>query len=146
MSDQDPAVRVLDRGREMFREMVRLHRDAARDLASHARALQGLGLAAVEAVELLSDAIEQYGAGLPQDARGALDVIRGAAAERLTEAGIRFDGTVGEAVDLKRHRVVKSRPRPDVEAPTVRVVVRPGVTVGTARVRDAEVVIDEPER
>lgn len=136
---------VLDRGRQMFREMVQLHRDAARDLASQRRALGDLGLAAVEAQELLGDAVEQYGAHLPAEARQALQLIRQAAVQRLERAGVRLDGAPGEALDLARHRVVKARPRAGVAAPQVATVVRAGVSVGGARVRDAEVVIDEPE-
>jgi molecular chaperone GrpE (heat shock protein) len=136
---------VLDRGREMFREMARRHRDAARDVASRRRALHELGLAAVEAMELLSDAVEQYGADLPADARRELGLVREAALERLERAGVRLDGAVGEALDLSRHRVIKARRRPDVAAPRVAAVVRAGVRVGGDRVRDAEVVVDEPE-
>lgn len=136
---------VLDRGREMFREMVQLHRDVARDLASQRRALRDLGLAAVEAQELLSDAVAQYGAELPSQTRRALDLIRQAAVERLERAGISLDGAVGETVDLGRHRIVKAKRRAGLAAPQVAVVVRNGVSVGGARVRDAEVVIDEPE-
>jgi molecular chaperone GrpE (heat shock protein) len=136
---------VLDQGREMFREMARLHRDAARDLASQRRALHDLGLAAVEAQELLGDAVEQYGADLPADARRALEIIRLAAVERLERAGVRLDGAAGEALDLARHRVVKARRRPGLAAARVASVVRPGVSVGGARVREAEVVIEEPE-
>ena len=136
---------VLDRGREMFREMVQLHRDAARDLASQRRALRDLGLAAVEAQELLSDAVAQYGTELPSETRRALELIRRAAVERLERAGISLDGAVGETVDLARHRVVKAKRRAGLAAPQVAAVVRAGVSVGGARVRDAEVVIDEPE-
>jgi molecular chaperone GrpE (heat shock protein) len=70
--------------------------------------------------------------------------VREAARQRLEQAGIRLDGAPGEPLDLARHRVVKSR-RAAVGQPTVRTVIRSGVTVGDVRVRPAEVVIDEPE-
>ncbi len=136
---------VLDRGREMFRELARRHRDGARDLASHRKALYELGLAAVEAQELLADAVAQYGAGLSEEARQALDRIREAAIERLERAGVRLDGTEGEALDLSRHHVLKVRRRAGLAGPRVSTVVRAGISVAGARVRPAEVVIEEPE-
>jgi molecular chaperone GrpE (heat shock protein) len=121
----------------MFRAMAQLQREQGRELASHQRAVRDLALAAVEALELLSDATEPY--------KEDLHPVREAAIERLQRAGIRFDGAVGEPVDLARHRVVKSRRRAGVTAPVVSAVIRAGVTVGPVRVREAEVVIDEPE-
>ena len=136
---------VLDRGRDMFRELARRHRDGARDLASHRKAMHELALAAVEAHELLADAVAQYGADLPEEARHALDLIRRAALERLERAGVRLDGAAGEALDLSRHRVLKARRRAGLEGPRVTTVVRAGISVAGARVRPAEVVIEEPE-
>jgi molecular chaperone GrpE (heat shock protein) len=136
---------VLDRGRDMFIELARRQRDGARDLASHRKALHQLGLAAVEAHELLADAVAQYGADLSEEARHALDLIRQAAVERLERAGIRLDGTAGEALDLSRHRVLKARYRAGLDGPRVTTVVRAGISVDGARVRPAEVVIEEPE-
>lgn len=136
---------ALDRGREMFRELAQRHRDAARDLASHRKSLQELGLAAAEAHELLADAVAQYGADLPDDARQAVDLVRQAAVERLERAGVRLDGAVGEALDLSRHRVLKTRRRAGLDRPRVTTVVRAGISVDGVRVRAAEVVIDEPE-
>lgn len=136
---------ALDRGREMFREMAQRHREAARDLASQRRALDDLGLAAVEAHELLGDAVTQYGADLPDEARRALDLILQSAIERLERAGVRLDGAVGEALDLSRHRVVKARRRAGADSARVATVVRAGVSVRGVRVRAADVVIEEPE-
>lgn len=135
----------LERGREMFRDMAGRHRDATRDLASQRKALQELALAAVEAHELLGDAVSQYGADLPEDARRALDLVRRSAQERLERAGLRLDGTAGEALDLSRHRVVKTRRRAGLDRPRVTGVMRSGVLLGETRLRVAEVVIDEPE-
>jgi molecular chaperone GrpE (heat shock protein) len=136
---------VMDRGREMFRELAQRHRDAARDLASHRKSLHELGLAAAEAHELLADAVAQYGADLPDDARQAVDLVRQAAVERLERAGVRLDGAVGEALDLSRHRVLKTRRRAGLDRPRVTTVVRAGISVDGVRVRAAEVVIEEPE-
>lgn len=136
---------ALDRGREMFRDMARRHRDVARDLASQRHTLHEVALAAVEAHELLSDAVSQYGADLPEDARQALDLVRRSAQERLERAGLRLDGEVGEALDVSRHRVVKARRRAGLDWPRVTTVLRPGVILGETRLRVAEVVIDEPE-
>ena len=136
---------VLDRGREMFRELARRHRDGARDLASHRKALHELGLAAVEAHELLADAVAQYGADLSEDARHALDRIRETAIQRLERAGVRLDGAEGEALDLSRHHVLKVRRRAGVAGTRVTTVVRAGISVAGERVRPAEVVIEEPE-
>lgn len=124
--------RVLDRGREMFRSIAGTQRDTAKALAEERRRTKDVALGAVEALEMLSDALE-----------GA-DDVRAAARQRLEQAGIRLDGAPGEPLDLARHRVVKSRPA-KVSGPTVRTVIRAGVTVGDVRVRAAEVVIDEPE-
>lgn len=136
---------ALDRGREMFREMAQRHREAARELASQRRALDELGLAAVEAHELLGDAVAQYGADLPDEARRALHLILQSAVERLERAGVRLDGAVGETLDLSRHRVVKARRRAGAASPHVAAVVRAGVSVRGVRVRAADVVIEEPE-
>lgn len=136
---------ALDRGREMFRDMARRHHDATRDLASQRKTLHELALAAVEAHELLGDAVSQYGADLPEDARQALDLVRQAARERLERAGLRLDGAVGETLDLSRHRVLKTRRRAGLDWPRVTTVVRSGVLLGETRLRVAEVVIDEPE-
>jgi molecular chaperone GrpE (heat shock protein) len=136
---------ALDRGREMFRELAQRHRETARDLASHRKSLHELGLAAVEAHELLGDAVAQYGADLPDETRQALDLVRQAAVERLERAGVHMDGAVGETLDLSRHRVLKTRRRAGLDWPRVTTVVRAGVSVDGVRVRAAEVVIDEPE-
>jgi molecular chaperone GrpE (heat shock protein) len=136
---------ALDRGREMFRDMAQRHREAARDLASQRKTLHELGLAAVEAHELLGDAVDQYAEDLPAEAREALDLVRRAARERLERAGLRLDGLAGEALDLSRHRVVKSRRRTGIDGPRVTTVVRGGVLLGETRLRAADVVIDEPE-
>jgi molecular chaperone GrpE (heat shock protein) len=136
---------ALDQGREMFRDMARRHRDAARELQSRTDGLHHLGLAAVEAHELLADAVAQYGTELSEGARHALELVRQAAVERLERAGVRLDGAVGETLDLSRHRVLKARRRAGVDRPRVATVVRAGVRVDGARVRPAEVVIDEPE-
>ena len=79
------------------------------------------------------------------DLRHALDLIRRGALERLERAGVRLDGTAGEALDLSRHRVLKARRRAGLEGPRVTTVVRAGISVAGARVRPAEVVIEEPE-
>ena len=136
---------VLDRGRDMFRDMVRRHRDGARDLTSRTHLVHEVALAAVEAHELLADAVAQYGADLSEEARHALDLIREAAVERLDRAGVRLDGAAGEALDLSRHRVLKARRRAGLDGPRVTTVVRAGISVDGARVRAAEVVIEEPE-
>lgn len=144
MSHPD-AEAVLQRGREMFQAMVALQRETGRERTVHERALRELALAAVEALEMLSDTIEPYAADLPDDAGAVIATVRQAAIARLEQAGLRFDGVAGEPVDLGRHRVVKSRRGADVSRPTVRAVIRTGVTLGAVRVREAEVVIDEPE-
>ncbi|HET9317829.1 MAG TPA: hypothetical protein VFQ51_19700 [Vicinamibacteria bacterium] len=136
---------TLERGRDMFRELAQRHREAARDLASQRRSLHELGVAAVEAHELMADAVAQYGSDLSDEARHALDLIRQAAVERLERAGVRLDGTAGEALDLSRHHVLKVRRRAGLAGPRVTTVVRAGISVAGARVRPAEVVIEEPE-
>jgi molecular chaperone GrpE (heat shock protein) len=125
--------RVLDRGREMFRAVVDTQRESAKALASERRRSKDIALGALEALEMLSDALDAQA-----------NDVREAARRRLEQAGVRLDGAPGEPLDLARHRVVMSR-RAAVEQPTVRTVVRAGVTIGGVRVRPAEVVIDEPE-
>lgn len=136
---------VLERGRELFRSLVTRQRETGRELAERERALRELALAAAEALEMLADTALSCAADLPAESAAAIAAVRTAARGRLGQAGLLFDGTAGEAVDLARHRVVKSRRRPDATRPTVRAVVREGVTIGAVRVRAAEVVIDEPE-
>jgi molecular chaperone GrpE (heat shock protein) len=136
---------TLDRGREMFRDMAGRHREAARDLTARTHRVNDLGLAAVEAHELLADAVAQYGAELPDAARHALDLVRQTAVERLQRAGVLLDGAVGEPLELSRHRVLKARRRAGLDGPRVTTVVRAGISVDGVRVRPAEVVIDEPE-
>jgi hypothetical protein len=135
---------VFERGRDLFRSLVARQRETGRELAARERELRDLALATVEALEMLADTVESYAADLPAESAAAIAAVRAAAFERVEQAGLRFDGAAGEPVDLSRHRVVKSR-RAAVPAPTVRAVVRRGVTMGAARVREAEVVIDEPE-
>jgi molecular chaperone GrpE (heat shock protein) len=114
-------------------------REAERSLQDRTNTLGRVALAAVEALESVTDALAGLADDLPEGARDTLRLSAHAGWERLEAAGLVLDGRVGEPLDLSRHRVLKEVARPDAAPRTVVSVIVPGVTLGGARVRDAAV-------
>jgi len=132
---------VLVQAREALRAVARERRDAALALGAAGKDAARVVVAAVEAVEVLEETLAGCLERLDPDARAAVRAALGAAWEGLEAAGVVRDGTVGEPVDLGRHRVVEAR------GGGVRVVevVAPGVVFRGTRVRAAAVVAGAEE-
>ena len=128
-------------GAQMLREIVQERRKSERALSRCSQDLTRLVLAGVEGLEMLGDTIEAFGGELTASSRDAVQVATQAAWERLRAAGVGLDGTVGEPVDLVRHRVARTRPVGTEGAPAavVLAVMSPGITFAGARVREAVV-------
>lgn len=123
----------------VLREATLARREAERALQDRTNALGRVALAAVEALESLTDALAGLEDDLPEAVRETLRLCARAGWERLEAAGIVLDGRVGEPLDLSRHRVLKQVARPDAPAETVVSVIAPGVTLDGTRVRAAAV-------
>ena len=132
---------VRSRAAEVLKAASRTQREAQRALDDCAGELSRVVLAAVEGLEALADAVSALQGELPAPVQGALEASARAAWERLEASGIRLDGRIGEAVDLARHRVVKTLA--GHEPGKVASVVTPGVTFQGRRIRDAVVCVGE---
>jgi molecular chaperone GrpE (heat shock protein) len=125
------------RAAEVLRAASSSRRDSERAQLQSSSDLTRVALAAVEGLEALTDALDGLQAELPDTVRESVRLSARAAWERLEAAGIVLDGRVGEAVDLARHRVMKTVATGTPG--TVAAVVTPGVTFAGTRVRDAVV-------
>jgi molecular chaperone GrpE (heat shock protein) len=128
---------VRGRAAEVLKAASRAQRETQRALDACSSDLSGMALAAVEGLETLSEAVAGVQAELPPGVAAVLDLSARAAWERLEAAGIVLDGTVGEPLDLSRHRVVKTAA--GGTPGTVAAVVTPGVILHGRRIRDAVV-------
>ena len=103
--------------------------------------LKAVVLAAVEGIETLAGIAVALGDALPAESALTLSTAAQGAWERLEVAGVKRDGTVGEALDVARHKVVKRRPSGSVPPNTVLQVLSPGIVFAEERLRDAAVVV-----
>ncbi len=137
-TDAEREARLSARVREQAVELVRAfarERQALRaDLARAKRGRDAAIVAAIEGLELLRG----LAAAAASD-DGELATAWAAVRERLAHAGVVLDGQEGEAIDLRRHRVVQERPAPGREG-RVLAVVSFGILVDGRRVREAVVV------
>ncbi len=76
---------------------------------------------------------------------GGLELLQQQLRSTFQELGVEIESRVGIPVDGDVHRVVEVRQAPDVPPNTVIAVVRPGYSVGGARLREAEVVASSRE-
>jgi molecular chaperone GrpE (heat shock protein) len=140
---QEAAAVALQQARELLRALAdeRKRGDASR---KRGRAdLKAVVLAAVEGIEALTGvALASADTRSPESAL-ALATAAQAAWERLELAGVVRDGTVGEALDVSRHKVVKRRASEGTLAGTVVQVLNPGIVFGGERLRDAAVVVSK---
>ena len=130
-----------ERARELLRALAedRKRADAGRNQSRSD--LKAVVLAAVEGIEALAGIALALGDTLPAESAFTLSTAAQGAWERLEVAGVKRDGTAGEALDVARHKVVKRRASGSVPPNTVLQVLSPGIVFAGERLRDAAVVI-----
>ena len=130
-----------ERARELLRALAEEKKRAEAGRNQSRSDLKEVVLAAVEGIEALAGIALALGDALPAESALTLTTAAQGAWERLELAGVVRDGTVGEALDPARHKVVKRRASGSVPPNTVLQVLSPGIVFGGERLRDAAVVI-----
>jgi hypothetical protein len=131
---------ALAAARDTLREAAQARRESARERDESRRELIRLVAAAVEGLETLAEVAGAHLPELPEEAQSAVSIAVEGAWERLLSAGVLLDGEAGEAMDLRRHRVVKRLGADGIGNDVVAEVVSRGVVFRGTRVRPAAVV------
>ena len=135
-----------ERARALVRALARERQALARGLQETRAELRTVVLAAVEGLEAIGGIVEALSTALPPESASALDTTTRAAWERLEAAGVVRDGTVGERVDVARHKVLERRKSSNAAPDTVLQVVGAGIVYKQERLRDAAVVVSKAEK
>jgi hypothetical protein len=130
-----------ERARELLRALAEEKKRAEASRNQSRSDLKAVVLAAVEGIEAVAGIALALGEALPAESALTLSTAAQGAWERLEVAGVKRDGTVGEALDVARHKVVKRRASGSVPPNTVLQVLSPGIVFAGERLRDAAVVV-----
>ena len=143
---QEIAAVARQQARELLRGLSEERRRADASRNQSRSDLKAVVLAAVEGIEALAGIALALGDTLPAESARTLATAAQGAWERLELAGVIRDGTVGEVLDVSRHKVVKRRSSGSAASNTVIQVLSPGIVFGKERLRDAAVVVSKAER
>jgi molecular chaperone GrpE (heat shock protein) len=128
-----------------FRGVAHVRRDTELALANCSRDLAAAVLAAVEGLEVVATAVTPVLPALDPERRESVEVALSAAWERLAGEHVALDGSVGEPLDLSRHRVLRRRQVANTPSGLVMEVLTPGVTHRGIRLREALVTVSRGE-
>ncbi len=139
----DAILEARTRAAEMLKGAVRERRATEQALGRSSHDATEVVRAAVEGLESLANTIEACLPQLDPATRQALAIARDSAWERLASAGIERDGTVGEPLDLARHRVARRRRVAGQPPGIVLDVLSTGIVHRGTRLREAVVCVSE---